>query len=217
MLMYMTRVKLNTAKRKTLFALSNPNLFHGALCQAFDDPREKKLWRIDQLVSGIYLLIVSSHKPELQTFVTQFGFEEAANCWQYKVYDPFIDKLREDSKWHFRLVACPTHSVMDRENPDAKRGKVYPHVTPKYQKQWLLDRCEKHGMELSDDSFQIMADRTFSFKKTSSNRKVTLLSVTFEGTLKITNVDLFKELLIQGIGRGKGYGLGLLTIAGQIK
>ena len=200
MLMYMTRVKLNTVKRKTLFALSNPNLFHGALCQAFDDPREKKLWRIDQLVSGIYLLI-----------------EEAANCWQYKVYDPFIDKLREDSKWHFRLVACPTHSVMDRENPDSKRGKVYPHVTPKYQKQWLLDRCEKHGMELSDDSFQIMADRTFSFKKTSSNRKVTLLSVTFEGTLKITNVDLFKELLIQGIGRGKGYGLGLLTIAGQIK
>lgn len=49
MLMYMTRVKLNPAKRKTLFALSNPNLIHGALCQAFDDPREKSCGALTNL------------------------------------------------------------------------------------------------------------------------------------------------------------------------
>ena len=32
---YMTRMQLDLSKRKTMQALANPNLFHGALEQAF--------------------------------------------------------------------------------------------------------------------------------------------------------------------------------------
>ena len=41
---------------------------------------------------------------------------------------------------------------------------------------------------------------------------VSLLSVSFEGVLEITDEELFKAALTNGIGRGKAYGMGLLTI-----
>jgi len=31
------------------------------------------------------------------------------------------------------------------------------------------------------------------------------------------NPDLFRETLVEGIGRGKAYGMGLLTVAGRLR
>ena len=39
-----------------------------------------------------------------------------------------------------------------------------------------------------------------------------LREATYEGVLTVTDVDKFKELLCNGIGRGKAYGMGLLTV-----
>lgn len=36
--------------------------------------------------------------------------------------------------------------------------------------------------------------------------------MTYEGTLRVVNPLLFRQALTNGIGRGKAYGLGLLTI-----
>ena len=41
---------------------------------------------------------------------------------------------------------------------------------------------------------------------------VSLLSVTYEGVLQITDEEKFCQLLTGGIGRGKAYGLGLMTV-----
>jgi CRISPR system Cascade subunit CasE len=47
----------------------------------------------------------------------------------------------------------------------------------------------------------------------SPKRKLSFFAVVFEGRLQITNIDKFKEALIKGIGHGKAYGFGLLSIA----
>lgn len=39
-----------------------------------------------------------------------------------------------------------------------------------------------------------------------------LLAVTYEGVLQVTDPEAFRNLLCQGMGRGKAYGLGLLTV-----
>ena len=41
---------------------------------------------------------------------------------------------------------------------------------------------------------------------------MTLRKVTYEGILEINDAELFKTALINGIGRGKAYGMGMLTI-----
>ena len=41
-----------------------------------------------------------------------------------------------------------------------------------------------------------------------------MLAVTYEGSLTVTDADLFRKALTEGIGREKAFGMGLLTIAG---
>ena len=53
------------------------------------------------------------------------------------------------------------------------------------------------------------------FKKNREEKsRVKLLAVTYEGLLTVTDADAFRKALVNGIGREKAYGMGLLTVAG---
>lgn len=43
--------------------------------------------------------------------------------------------------------------------------------------------------------------------------RVTLTSAAYEGRLTVSDPNLLRKSLTHGIGRGKGYGCGLLTLA----
>ena len=85
-----------------------------------------------------------------------------------------------------------------------------------FQKQWLLDRAPKHGFALLPDKFTVTESKWLHFSKgRDGGRPVTILSVTYEGILQITDEQQFCQLLKNGIGRGKAYGLGLMTVMRQ--
>ena len=206
--MYMTRMELETAKRATVLALASPNLFHGAIESAFPGERKRRLWRIDTLSRRQYLLIVSEDRPDLTAACAQFGVE--IEGWETRDYAPFLSRIEADSCWHFRLAANPTISKAQKEG---ERGRIYAHVTVDQQKQWLLSRAEKHGFGIEASGFDIVSRGVITFDKGAERRHVTLGVCTFEGELRVTNAELFRTALTEGIGRGKAYGLGLLTIA----
>ena len=87
-------------------------------------------------------------------------------------------------------------------------------MTAEQQKKWLFSRAEKLGFALEEDGFDVVSSKWYSFAK-GENRtaKVLLHAVAFEGTLEIRNAETFKRTLCEGVGRGKAYGCGLLTIA----
>ena len=91
------------------------------------------------------------------------------------------------------------------------RGAVLAHCTTQHQKQWLLDRAAKHGFALTEDSFIVTQVQWQHFAKRGT-RPVSLLSVTYEGVLQVTDAEAFRAVLCQGMGRGKAYGQGLLTV-----
>ena len=68
--------------------------------------------------------------------------------------------------------------------------------------------------ELLPENFQIIQRSWHIFRKGKEQGKnrVSIKGVTYEGILKVCDEDKFKELLVTGIGRGKAYGMGLLTI-----
>lgn len=214
--MYLSRVALNLSKRKTLMALANPNLFHGAIEHAFSGPRTRRLWRIDTLHGQRYLLLVSETPPDFTAIVAQFGYDNHPDTALTKDYTPLLNRIKIDSQWHFRLVANPTHSKAREKDGQLIRGKVYPHVSPKHQKRWLIEQSTKRGFVLTDDDFQIVEDRTISFRKGANHKhRVSIVAVTYEGVLTVTDAEMFQHTLIEGIGREKAYGLGLLTVAEQ--
>ena len=210
--MLLSRIELDPQRRETMKALASPNLLHGAVEQSFSGPRERRLWRVDTLAGNMYLLLLSRESPDLTALFRQFGPEGEEPVWETKDYTPLLDRISEGSRWHFRLIANPTICKTGKDGTDA-RGKVYGHITPEYQKKWLLDRADSHGFSLDEGAFQVFRSQWLRFHKGSdSGRPVTLLSATFEGSLTVTDPELFRYVLVNGLGRGKAYGLGMMTV-----
>ncbi len=212
--MYLSRVELDTTRRSTMAALTAPQKIHGAVESSFPGERRRRLWRLDQLGEKLYLLLLSEEKPDLQNVAAQFG---GSSLPQTKPYDPLLRRIQPGSVWRFRLTANPTRSRVDGSQLDEKgrfkRGKVQACSTVEFQEDWLRQRSEKHGFILPEEGFTVTASRWLHFTKGNSRgRTVSLLAVTYEGVLQVTDAERFRQLLTEGIGRGKAYGLGLMTV-----
>lgn len=205
--MFLSRIPLDRYNRNTLRALSSPSIFHGAVESSFTGDRKRNLWRIDCLGNQLYLLLLSDCEPQLSSFCSQFG--QGKYSFETKSYDRLLDRIKTGDKWRFRLTANPTKSISDRKN--RKSGKVVAHITTDFQKKWLVEKSEKNGFYVTENSFDIVQSRWVRFYK-KGNNAISLISVTYEGVLEVTDADLFKNALTNGIGRGKAYGMGLLTI-----
>jgi CRISPR-associated protein Cas6/Cse3/CasE, subtype I-E/ECOLI len=204
--MYLSRVPLDELKRKTQIAMVSPNKIHGAVEEAFLEKQDRNLWRIDRLGGKTYLLILSAEKPDLSGIAFQFGF--ADDCGETKEYNRLLERIEKGSVWHFRLAANPVHSIKGGK----KRGKVIAHASEKYQLEWLNTQAEKRGFRILPDAVQVMESNWKIFSKGNTNQKVRILEVAFEGMLCVENVDAFRDTLVNGIGREKAYGMGMLTI-----
>ncbi|MGW2183529.1 type I-E CRISPR-associated protein Cas6/Cse3/CasE [Streptomyces sp. NPDC001732] len=191
----------------------------------------------------VLLYIVSPARPDLTHLVEQAGWPAAAADpetpgWQTKPYTPFLDRLAAGQKWSFRLTSNPIHQI--RRKPDEPKKRT-AHLTPAHQMAWLLDRQERGGFRILEkpDSKRLLPGGTtlknhkhpgdqyeltvldqhgLSFDKHRSNggpRKdpVTIVKVTFDGRLEVTDPVLLRRTLTQGIGKAKAYGCGLVTLA----
>lgn len=201
--MYLSRIELNIGLRATMKALVSPSKFHGAIESSFSGDRARRLWRIDDLHGKKYLLLLSESIPNLSHFAEQFGYLEK---YETKGYSALLAKIRNGENWRFRLTANPTVSK--------SHGKIMAHITPEYQKKWLMDRAERCGFSVNVNEFQTVQSKWYNFSKKDGDKSanIRLLSVTFEGLLTVTDAEKFKETLCRGIGREKAYGQGLLTI-----
>ena len=207
----MSRMELDTKSRKTMQAFVSPNLFHGALEQAFSGERKRILWRIDILHEKTYLLLVSQDKPDLTSVVKQFGVEGG---WEVRDYDPLLQSIQAEERMRFRLTANPTGSKSQakREDGTKPRGMVFAHTTPEHQRKWLVQRAEQAGFVVNPMEFEIVESRWQHFRKGSENRHVSLMKASYEGILTVTDPAQFIRTLSEGIGRGKAYGMGMLTV-----
>lgn len=205
--MYLTRMALDITNRKTLQALSSPSMFHGAVESALPGERRRNLWRIDQLNGQYYLLVLSEDKPDLTQTVKQFAKKNEA--WVTKDYAPFLARIQDGTVWNFRLCANPTYSVV-QEN--GKRGRVCAHSTREHQRIWLKNQGEKHGFSLNDDSFDVVHTQWYHFNKGNKKNRISMLAVTYEGILEVADAETFRKMLIEGLGREKAYGVGLMTL-----
>jgi CRISPR system Cascade subunit CasE len=194
-------------------ALAWPQLLHAAVEYSCPGKSgQRKLWRIDWLGEACYLLLLSPGRPDFTPIIENFGYAEGRG--ESKDYSFLLDRLQRGQVWRFRLRANPVrYSAKDKDEP-SDRGKVFAHVTSEQQRQWLLERAENSGFLLAADAFEVVHTEWKSFRKTpASKHEVKLRVATFEGVLTISDLELFKQALLSGIGRAKAYGCGLLTIA----
>ncbi len=211
--MYLSRVLLDAKRRSTMAAMAKPNVFHGAIESSFQPySQERLLWRVDELRGQHYLLLLSRSEPDLSDPVRQFGREGESVC-ETKSYEPLLQKIALGDVWHFRLAANPTRSTKDLPGSQ-DRGTVVAHVTRQQQREWLLARAERYGFAVNPGDFDVVRSEWKEFRKNERQRHpVSFKMAIYEGMLTVVDQELFKAALVNGIGRSKAYGCGLLTIA----
>lgn len=227
--MHLTRFRFNTARVGGRRLLSSPQMLHAAVMSSFaeipppGDDSARVLWRIDaNSRAETYLYIVSPAKPDLTHLVEQAGWPRTGG-WDTYDYAPLLARLTEGDRWSFRLTANPVHTA---RRTDQEPAKITAHVGTRHQTRWLLQRQETAGFKVvekppqrrlvpeGDEHELVVHDRRqLSFGKAGQRQKVTLVTVTFDGLLEVTNPHAFRRTLTHGLGKAKAYGCGLMTLA----
>lgn len=215
--MFLSRVPLNINKKKTVTLLSSPRFIHGAVERGFEGPRNRNLWRVDTIGDVKYLSVLSPVEPDFSHIVHEYGYEEDLNglqSWQTQDFSDFLSSLKDNQRWHFVLSANAVKSSATIMNNRSGRSKIVACRTEDEMRQWLLDRCEKHGFAVDGDLLKIRRTEWSEFVKRNAGGNVVSLNVVdYEGHLVITDAELFKEVLVNGLGRAKAYGCGMLKIS----
>lgn len=213
--MYMSRMYLNPQRRQTRELLANPQKLHAAVLSSFPPSSSETtdegrvLWRVDQTRESVALYVVSPAIPSFEHLQEQAGWSQEQS-WQSSDYTAMLNRIVKGQKYAFRLTANPVHTVTE---DGVKRRKA--HLTPAHQLDWLTGREEQLGASFTGEAGEITAITTKSERRVfrREKRTVTIQQVTFEGSLEVKDANKLREVLCNGIGKARGYGCGLLTLA----
>jgi CRISPR system Cascade subunit CasE len=216
--MYLSRLILNPCSNQARSELANPYEMHRTVMKAYAAGADRVLYRLEiHPHSGALTLLVQSQlcpdwgflaAPEksylLPLSACPSGIVENP---QVKTFDP---ELRAGQALAFRLRANPT---VKKDRQDKKQGRRVALYREEDQLQWLARKLEAAGAEL-------LSARTSNETKTGGVRfrqgarqELTYLSVQFDGVLRVRQAEQLRAAVVGGIGSGKGFGFGLLSLA----
>lgn len=194
------------------------------------------LYRVEQAREHVTVLVQSREQPDWSRLPE--GYLRAPA--QVKPLTALYEHLQPSMELHFRLHANPTRRIGDRNTREAERwrGKRVNLTRESDQFDWLRRKGDASGFTLltirahaaglpdlsaaSSGNAAAIASipdtRALPIAAGSAGRRagtgaLTFGAVQFDGRLRITDIDRFRAALEQGIGSGKAYGFGLLSIA----
>jgi CRISPR system Cascade subunit CasE len=227
--MILSRLVLNQRSREVIRDLADCQQLHRTILSAFpqaSSPARAEfgvLFRVDYPRSGAPTLLVQSRRhpdwarlPPSYLAVTPEA-KDVSGAYQSIVAG---DTLR------FRLRANPTRRIDTKSGPDGARrnGRRVELRTEEQKLQWLRRKGAAHGFEVisvrtADSVPNVRVNDEGKLRGYRSNPSVparqalTLASVLFEGVLRVADAEALRHALIEGIGPGKAYGFGLLSVA----
>ncbi len=229
--MYLSKLTLNPRDRDTRRALGDCHLLHTTLMRAFPtlpgepNPRAAVglLYRVEpSREARVCILAQSVTQPDWSRLPVWCTEDET------KPVVALYDRIAAGQTLTFRLRANPTKQTGDR--PEGGGHLINPHrealTDPAKQIEWLVRAGGRGGFEpvfvhvarrAVDGTVIGTVDvpdvRIVPEPDVRGNGHRTLGSVRFEGRLTVRDAALFRRTLADGVGRGKAYGFGLLSIA----
>jgi CRISPR system Cascade subunit CasE len=178
------------------------------------------LFRVETGRDGKVVLLVQSRvEPDWLRLPGGYLLEADGNPACKPVLNHYA-RLAFGQRLLFRLLANPTKRVSAKNTEeDARwRGKRIDLCREEDQMAWLRRRGEAAGFRLlaarvNRDVPNVQAaprPKTFGWREKS---RLSFGSALFNGELEITDAAAFRQALSDGVGSGKAYGFGLLSIA----
>ena len=223
--MYLSRLTLNPRSAQVRAELARPYEMHRTLARAFPDETYSKA-RDDGDAAGALFRVDAS--PREQTIVVLVQSQVAPN---WSALDGKCDarghayllQPAECKAFELNLIAGQTLAFRLRANPTKRLGRGNAKQPGKRvglrdereQIEWLERKADTGGFRIvrviiSRDEY-IENENAIHHNHQSHDLK--LLAAQFDGVLQIVNAEQFLHTVARGIGSGKGFGFGLLSIA----
>ncbi len=197
--MYLSLLYPNPDNPRARKDLADPYALHQSLAHAVA-PGDRPLWRLE---SGRYgedprVLLQTLKPPDWERFFERQG--------------PGYAELAPDSPKRFDPVFTPGQLLRFRlyANPTVTRaGKRLGLYREGEQWRWIEERLADRGAKLHSVLISQREKRRF----TKKGQAITLAVAQFDGVLGVTDPEKLLQAIAQGIGHGKAFGLGLLSVA----
>ena len=210
--MYLSKLILNPRSRQVQKELGNLYELHRSLMRSFPDntSREKAalLYRLDTrreaFSTGISILAQSKIKPQWDFLAERNGYLLSS--------PPAVKEIHADASlkgaFRFYLRANPT-----------RRNKETRKLIPLHQEQqlgdWLLKNGKQYGFSFERENLLVRKMPPVAMFKREEGKTlhIQLQAVDFSGILQVTDSEKFVSGWQFGIGRGRSFGCGLLSLA----
>jgi CRISPR system Cascade subunit CasE len=237
---YLSRLMLNPLSRDVWRDLGDCRQMHRTIMSGFPDVDMQQgvraklgiLYRIEMKTNEgqVIAYVQSKVKPDWKDLV-EVGYLPPASGDSIsnptvKSISEHYDTIRNGDELRFRLLANPTKKVGTTTKSQRKAGIVKNNgrrvgiLNHDRQIEWLRRKGDQNGFELlsvqADNSIsdvvQTKMRTIYGRRKTIQSNPITMHTVMFDGRLRVVDIDIFRSALRNGIGPGKAYGCGLLSI-----
>lgn len=194
--MFLTRMALDVRREETASLLRQPGEMRRQLAEILTIDQERMLWRLDQLGSRTWLVMLSRQRPSLLDLHERIGYPGVFPSWETFPIDDILEDVHTGTDWFFELTASPTSLV------DAKDDAL---LSRDYLTDWLRSQGEACGFRLDNVNMAV--------GRWSALESQFMLMAAFTGHLTVTDEEKMLQAITQGLGSGREFDAGLLTIA----
>jgi len=121
---------------------------------------------------------------------------------------PVHFEVQRRDQFLFQLQACPIKNTFQGRNQRGKKAPIYDRIGVE---RWFMRRSENNGFLLLQNEFYI--EKLLVRRKPNPNAKDMSLSICqFNGLLEIENERKFTNAMLEGIGKKKIFGFGMMTL-----
>ncbi|WP_413755045.1 type I-E CRISPR-associated protein Cas6/Cse3/CasE [Streptomyces sp. MMBL 11-3] len=210
--MTLTRITVNRSHRQARADLANRPAMHKTLMRLLahpTGPTPRKtgglLFRLEPGLDPV-LLVQTADTPNLTGLPGGYGSTDSRDL------TPMLTALTPGRPVRYRITAAPTAYRSTGAPPDPLTGRrPRSKITTLHGQDaqtWWQRQAATAGLRLCEPA------EAFRRSFPSPERPAPFYKLTqFDGTATITDPDLLATALREGIGKGKAYGAGLLTLA----
>ncbi|MGC0316966.1 type I-E CRISPR-associated protein Cas6/Cse3/CasE [Kitasatospora acidiphila] len=209
--LWLTRIMPNHAHQNARRDLANAVDMHHRLMSLFPDhvgeePRRALgvLFRTEDSPVGTQTLLQSTQQPDLTRLPHGYG---SAVC---KPLAPLLAALQPNLTVHYRIAANPIRKPGRSTRELYKLSAVVP-LNGQAADDWWIRQAEASGLKVVTVRSTALDAARGTHRQ--SQQLIRHARTQFDGTALITEPDRLRTRLAEGIGKGKAYGCGLLSIA----
>ncbi|PWS42484.1 type I-E CRISPR-associated protein Cas6/Cse3/CasE [Streptomyces sp. ZEA17I] len=218
MTLWLTRIVPSPSSREARRDLGGSDQgirLHQRMLQMFPDGVEGParaafgvLFRAEESPRGPQILLQSQMEPDSSRLPGAYGNVETRSL------DALLSNLHKGMTVNYRCVANPVRKPGATSRETYKLPPIVA-LSGNAAVEWWERQSNAGGLEpLHITAHRLPAVRgQHGYRGPAAKQRIQHARTQFDGTARVLDVELLREKLATGIGRGKAYGCGLLTIA----